>query len=199
MVEAIYVLRLLILAWICLIQVPVLVASPGVSPFFFQLEFSLELVSMYSICLDITTIYPMRAWRTSSANQPKRKWREPSLYCAGYQACFSTSRSYNPYKRHLRRNRDRECRSPRSPTEGMTRTTSRVQYHSPSGDPRPSCVAHDPSSSATSFRLFLSAYVISVGDIGRSISRCRRYYYACRRTLVGAIPQTRRVLMSVLD
>lgn len=45
----------LILAWICLIQVPVLVASPGVSPFFFQLEFSLELVSMYSICIDITT------------------------------------------------------------------------------------------------------------------------------------------------
>lgn len=91
----------LILAWICLIQVPILVASPGVSLFFLQLEFSLELVSMYSICLDITTIYPMRAWRTSSANRAQRKWREPSLYCAGYKACFSTS--YNPYKRHLRR------------------------------------------------------------------------------------------------
>lgn len=71
----------LILAWICLIQVPVLVALPGVSTCFFQLELSLELVSMYSICLDITTIYPMPAWRTPSANQPKRKWRKPLLYC----------------------------------------------------------------------------------------------------------------------
>ena len=62
------------------IQIPVLVASSRRFSIF-QLEYSLELVSMYSICLDITSIYPMRAWRTSFADQPKPERREPLLYC----------------------------------------------------------------------------------------------------------------------